>query len=59
MKDKEQFVLRIIFPAGLATAEDLRNVAMLAEKYGKGIGAVTVRLNIEIVGIPYEKILLQ
>ena len=56
MKDKEQFVLRIIFPAGLATAEDLRNVAMLAEKYGKGIGAVTVRLNIEIVGIPYENI---
>ena len=56
MKDKEHFVLRIVFPAGLATAEDLKNVAILAEKYGTGMGAITVRLNIEIVGIPYENI---
>ena len=26
MKDKEQFVLRIVFPAGLATAEDLKKL---------------------------------
>ena len=56
MKDKEQFALRIVFPVGIATAEDLKNVAILAEKYGKGFGAVTVRLNFEIVGIPYENL---
>ena len=56
MKNKEEFALRIVYPAGIATAEMLRNTAYLAEKYGKGFGAVTVRLNIEIVGIAYEDI---
>lgn len=56
MKDKEQFACRVVFPAGLATAKMLRDVADLAEKYAKSAVAVTVRLNVEITGIPYENV---
>ncbi len=56
MKDKKQFACRIVFPAGLATSQMLKDVAYLAEKYAKGLAAVTVRLNVELVGIPYENI---
>lgn len=56
MKDKEAFVCRIVYPAGIATAKMLKDTAHLAEKYAKGTVSVTVRLNIEIVGIPYENI---
>lgn len=56
MKDKKAFVCRVVYPAGIATAKMLRDTADLAEKYGQGIAVTTVRLNTEIVGIPYENI---
>ncbi|MEM1485818.1 hypothetical protein V6615_13245 [Oscillospiraceae bacterium PP1C4] len=56
MKDKTKFVCRIVYPAGIASAEDLRNTAELAEKYASGKVVMTVRLNAEIVGIDYENI---
>ncbi len=56
MKDKEHFTCRIVFPAGTATAEELEKAASIARKYAAGIITVTVRLNIELPGIPYENI---
>lgn len=56
MKDKEQFACRIIYPAGIATSQMLRDTAYLADKYAKGSVSVTVRLNVELTGIPYENI---
>lgn len=54
MKDKQYFNVRIVLPAGVSTAEDYKNIAILAEKYGNGKVTNTVRLNVEIPYIKYE-----
>lgn len=52
----ENFSGRIV-PAGCTfSAEDLKTVAEIAEKFGNGKVAFTSRLAAEVVGIPYEKI---
>lgn len=52
----ENFSGRIV-PAGATfSAEDLRTISEIAEKFGSGKVAFTSRLAAEIVGIPYEKI---
>lgn len=56
MKDKEHFNCRIVFPAGTATSEEMAKVAELAKKYAQGEIIMTVRLNVEVPGIPYENI---
>lgn len=56
MKDREHFTCRVVYPAGIATVGDLANTARLAEKYAWGRVVMTVRLNVEIPGIPYENI---
>ena len=56
MKDKEHFVVRIILPAGMATSDELKKIAYVADKYAEGKVVVTVRLNAEIPGIKYENV---
>lgn len=55
-KDKEHFAVRIVYPAGIASSEDLKNTAYLAEKYGDGKAVMTVRLNAEIQNIKYSDV---
>lgn len=47
---------RIVPRGTVFTAEDMKNIAELAERYGNGKVFATVRLSIEIPGIPFEKI---
>lgn len=46
--DKEHFAVRLLSTAGNFTVEELRNIAMLAEKYGRGYVGETTRLQVEI-----------
>lgn len=46
--DKEHFAVRLLSKAGNFTVEELRNIAMLAEKYGRGYVGETTRLQVEI-----------
>lgn len=52
----ECFSGRIVAPGTVFTAEDMKAIATLAEKYGNGNMVTTTRLAIEIPGIPFEKI---
>lgn len=56
MKDKEHFNCRVVFAAGEATSDEMAKVAEIAKKYAEGKILMTVRLNVEIPGIPYENI---
>ena len=52
----ELFSGRVV-PAGTVfTAEDFKNMAALAEKYGNGKLICTSRQSVEVPGIPFEKI---
>jgi precorrin-3B synthase len=42
------FMLRIKFPNGVVTAEQLRAVGRLSERYGRGMGDITTRQNIQL-----------
>ena len=46
--DKEHFAVRFLSRAGNFTVEELRNIAHLAEKYGRGYVGETTRLQVEI-----------
>ena len=47
---------RLVPTGSVFTAEELKTVAEIAEKFGNGKVAFTSRLNAEIVGIPFDKI---
>lgn len=47
---------RIVARGTVYSAEDLKNIAYIAEHYGNGKTFATSRLCIEIAGIPFEKI---
>ncbi len=47
---------RLLPNGSVFTAEDLKTIAEIAEKFGNGKIAFTSRLTAEIVGIPYDKI---
>ena len=47
---------RLVPTGSVFTAEELKTVAGIAEKFGSGKVAFTSRLNAEIVGIPFDKI---
>ena len=47
---------RLVPTGSVFTANELKTVAEIAEKFGSGKVAFTSRLNAEIVGIPFDKI---
>ena len=42
------FMLRIKFPNGIVTSEQLRTIGRLSERYGRGMGDITTRQNIQL-----------
>ena len=48
------FMLRIKFPGGGVTSEQLRLIGRLAERYGRGMGDITTRQNIQLHNLPIE-----
>ncbi len=59
LQDKRQpthFNARVITKNGKITAEQFRVIADASEKYGSGEVAMTVRLTVEIQGVPYDQI---
>jgi len=42
------FMLRIKFPNGIVTADQLRTIGRLSERYGRGMGDITTRQNIQL-----------
>lgn len=55
-KQEGYFSIRILSRAGNFTAEQLKELARLSQKYGKGYLGVTTRLAVEIPWIKYEDI---
>jgi sulfite reductase beta subunit-like hemoprotein len=43
-----RFMLRIKFPNGIVTADQLRTVGRLSVRYGRGMGDITTRQNIQL-----------
>jgi sulfite reductase beta subunit-like hemoprotein len=42
------FMLRIKFPNGIVTSDQLRTIGRLSERYGRGMGDITTRQNIQL-----------
>ena len=55
-RGSECFSGRLVPTGSVFSAEELKTVAEIAEKFGSGKVAFTSRLNAEIVGIPFDKI---
>lgn len=55
-KQKDYYSVRIRVVAGNITAEQMKKVSELAEKYGRGYVTFTVRMGIEIPWIHYTKL---
>jgi sulfite reductase (ferredoxin) len=49
-----RFMVRIRIPNGILTSEQLRTIADLAERYGRGVGDLTVRQNIQLHWVELE-----
>ncbi len=47
---------RIVAPGSVFTAEDFKNISIMAEKFGNGKALCTARQSVEIPGIPFDKI---
>lgn len=54
--DGEHFSCRVITENGQLSAEQLMNIAEIAQKYGNGKISLTTRLTLEVPGIKYEDI---
>ncbi|MBR5307358.1 MAG: 4Fe-4S binding protein [Clostridia bacterium] len=52
----DNFSVRIVSNGAVFTAEDFENIAKLAKEFGNGKTICTSRLNVEVPGIPYDKI---
>ena len=48
------FMLRIKFPGGVVSADQLRTIGRLAERYGRGMGDITTRQNIQLHWLTIE-----
>jgi sulfite reductase beta subunit-like hemoprotein len=48
------FMLRIKFPGGVVSAEQLRTIGRLSERYGRGMGDITTRQNIQLHWLAIE-----
>ncbi|MGI5962561.1 MAG: 4Fe-4S binding protein [Lawsonibacter sp.] len=55
-RDKETFIARIITEDSTLTSEQLEWIAQAARQFGSGSVAMTVRMTVEVQGIPYENI---
>src|SRR3954467_1918885 len=50
------FMLRIKFPGGAVTSQQLRLIGHLAERYGEGMGDITTRQNIQLHNLAIEDV---
>ncbi|HTR73386.1 MAG TPA: hypothetical protein VMG80_07295, partial [Solirubrobacteraceae bacterium] len=50
------FMLRVKFPNGIVTAEQMRTIGELAERYGRGMGDITTRQNIQLHNLAIEDV---
>jgi sulfite reductase (ferredoxin) len=50
------FMVRIRIPSGLMRSEQVRTIANLAEKYGRGVADITVRQNIQLHWVTIESL---
>src|SRR6202023_302167 len=50
------FMVRIRIPNGLLRTEQVRTIATLAEKYGRGVADITVRQNIQLHWVTIESL---
>ena len=50
------FMLRVKFPNGIVTADQMRTMGELAERYGRGMGDITTRQNIQLHNLAIEDI---
>ncbi len=50
------FMVRIRIPNGLLRTEQVRTIARLAEKYGRGVADITVRQNIQLHWVAIESL---
>ena len=50
------FMVRIRIPNGLMTGQQVRTIATLAEKYGRGVADITVRQNIQLHWVTIESL---
>jgi sulfite reductase (ferredoxin) len=50
------FMVRIRIPNGLMRSEQVRTIASLAEKYGRGVADITVRQNIQLHWVTVESL---
>jgi precorrin-3B synthase len=48
------FMLRVKFPNGIVSSEQLRTIGSLAERYGKSMGDITTRQNIQLHNLTIE-----
>src|SRR3954467_9864256 len=48
------FMLRVKFPNGIVTSEQLRTIGRLSERYGRGMGDITTRQNIQLHNLAIE-----
>ena len=52
----ETFVARVVTVNGVLTEEQLQILAEAASRFGNGTAALTIRMSVELQGIPYEKV---
>jgi sulfite reductase (ferredoxin) len=50
------FMVRIRIPNGLLTSHQLRSIAQLSEKHGRGVADITVRQNIQLHNVAIESL---
>ena len=55
-KTTEFFMMRIALPNGFLRASQLRQIAALSERYGRGLADITVRQNIQLHWLTIESI---
>ncbi|HET7428506.1 MAG TPA: hypothetical protein VFJ66_03580 [Gaiellales bacterium] len=48
------FMLRVKFPNGIVTSEQLRTIGTLSERYGRSMGDITTRQNIQLHNLAIE-----
>src|SRR3954467_2892948 len=48
------FMLRVKFPNGIVTSEQMRSVGRLSERYGRSLGDITTRQNIQLHNLAIE-----
>lgn len=55
-RDGEHFIERVLSPNGVFTGEQMQAITEAAKKYGSGKVALTTRLTMEIMDVPFENI---